>query len=174
MRFPVVWSYEMEQEAGRGGADFKANASAFALDAASRAAAQVALMVAPPLGVGLMVFAIGNDVAYQSEHPTFPYAYRPVPEIVLVPATFDSGVACSTFFDEFKARLMAERNAERARIDTQCRPWPCAAAESACPNPLCERQRARAEANLAARLDEIPYLRAQTCALALPSGSGAQ
>jgi len=92
-----------------------------------------------------------------------PYAFRPVPEFPLIPATFDSAAAQDAFFAAHAARLEKATATHRAWIDEHCRPWPCKAADTGtCPSPYCEALRVPVSAENQAALDQIPALRART------------
>jgi hypothetical protein len=97
------------------------------------------------------------------------YAYRALPEFLLVPATFDSEAACDAFFATVKTRLEAARDARRALVDAECRFYPCQRSDpTPCPDLVCERQRNRADAQLANDLSQLPALRAQVRIIAKP------
>jgi hypothetical protein len=110
----------------------------------------------PPAAIGII--AVGAVAAATAETR---YAYRQPPELVLAPATFASEPACDAHFAALKARLEAEAGGQRTRINESCRPWPCNASDAVCPSPVCADQRARVDAELASRLDQLPELRAR-------------
>jgi hypothetical protein len=98
------------------------------------------------------------------------YAYRRLPEFFLTPEAFGSEAACDAFFASFRTKLEAARAAERARIDAHCRFWPCKPSDASCPDPVCERLRARADAYFGAELERIPALRAQAKIIGTSAG----
>ena len=118
-------------------------------------AAQV-LMLFPPVAAG--VIAVGVAAAATAEPQ---YAYRRPPELLLAPTTFDSESACDAYFAALKARLETEADAQRAKINGSCHPWPCNASDPVCPSPSCEVQRLQVNAGLLGQLNQLPELRAR-------------
>ena len=97
----------------------------------------------------------------QDEEQNPPFAYRVLPEFILTPAVFDSEALRDEFFVALKAKLEAAADAQRARINQECRFWPCRSSDVACPDPVCEHQRAVVNSQLESQLEQIPLLRAQ-------------
>jgi hypothetical protein len=80
----------------------------------------------------------------------------------LTPSTFGSESDGDAHFASLQRRLQTTRYAQRSDIDANCRFWPCEASDPApCPDPICERRRAVADAQLKNQLDQTPSLRAQ-------------
>jgi hypothetical protein len=114
----------------------------------------------PPVGIGLVAAAVAAGVA-SDQTTAQPYAFRQPPRIVLAPAEFESEAACDAHFAVLTAKFEANVAAQRARIRESCHPWPCTTSDPACPNPLCARQRARVDDELASYMDQIRGLRAR-------------
>ena len=114
--------------------------------------------VVGPVALGvLVVAAIANKDAPREAV----YAYRALPELLLIPATFESNTACDAFFATLKTWLEAARDAKRERFDAECRFWPCKSSDATpCADPVCERRRKQADAQLASELERLPALRA--------------
>jgi hypothetical protein len=86
--------------------------------------------VIAPLVVGTLVIAAASKDAPRSAV----YAYRALPEFFLVPEMFETQAACDGFFSSLEAKLTAARDTKRARIDAECRFFPCKASDpSPCP-----------------------------------------
>jgi hypothetical protein len=83
------------------------------------------------------------------------FAYRPVSELVMTPATFATQSACDAFFDGHRARLEAIAGDKVKRIDETCHWWPCGPADKPCRHPYCEAQWARVDEQLHRDLDPI-------------------
>ena len=124
---------------------------------------QGAMAVFPPVALGVM--AIGGASAVDNEgnkRPSARYAYRALPEFILIPATFDSESSRDAFFVTLKARLEANANARLADVDAHCRVWPCTPADPTCPSPVCGHARVLVGEQLEAQLAQVPTLRSQT------------
>lgn len=129
--------------------------------------------VSGPLGMALVAsggavlapiaaIAVVGIIAIQDQPRMEYYAYRPLPEFVLVPAQFDSAAACDAFFADLEAKLRSSHALTRARIDTNCRFHPCKPSDAQpCQDPWCQRLRAIANADLQTELERIPAMRAQ-------------
>lgn len=141
------------------GAQVAATAGLQAAAVAAPAATAAVAAVAGPIALGVvLVAAIANKDA---PRPAV-YAYRALPEFLLVPAAFESEAACDAFFATLNTKLQAAREAKRERIDADCRFWPCKATDPApCPDPVCERARTLADAQLTSELARLPALRTQ-------------
>ena len=140
--------------------------SAVAVGAAGGAASMGAMGALAAAPILLPVAAVGLLVAMAAKKtdtpPRYDYAYRPLPELLLTPSTFGSESDCDAHFASLEKRLQTTRDAQRSDIDANCRFWPCKASDAApCPDPVCERRRAVADAQLKSQLDQIPSLRAQ-------------
>jgi hypothetical protein len=139
---------------------------AAAMAMANPVAAAAAAAVVLPVAVGVLVVAL---IANKDAPPRAEYAYRALPEFFLTPSTFDSEGACDTFFATLTTKLETARDTQRARIDAECRFWPCQSSDpTPCRDPVCERQRVRADALLKGQLDQLPALRMQV-RIAAPS-----
>ena len=104
----------------------------------------------------MLVGAIADSLA----NP--PYAFRPLPEFFLVPATFPSEAQREAFFDTLGAKLTDATARQRAWVNEHCIRWPCKLSdESACPNPYCEGLRVQADKELGIALGRVSALRAQ-------------
>jgi hypothetical protein len=125
-------------------------------DWATELAVNVTGGVFPPAGIA---WAWSLVKEYEEQNP--PFAYRALPEFMLTPAAFDSEASRDEFFLTLKGRLEAAANAQLARIDKECRYWPCTPADAACPDPVCEHLRAVVTSQLQSQLEQIPLLRAQ-------------
>ena len=124
-------------------------------------------MAVPPLQLGMFVAGAIEHMDESSRYAH--YAYRALPVFFLIPATFDSDAACDAFFATLKTKLEAARDAKRARIDAECRFWPCQSSDpTPCPDPVCERLRTMTDAQLASELGQLPALRAQVHIIATP------
>ena len=116
----------------------------------------------PPAAPFLMPFAIAVAAEQHNQPPAFAYAYRALPTFFLVPATFASEAERDAYFASLEAKLRAERDAQRAFIDKQCRYFPCKPSDPApCLDPTCQQRRERLDAELESQLMEVPALRAQ-------------
>jgi hypothetical protein len=147
------------------GAQLAATAALQAAAVAAPAATAAAAAVAGPIALGVVVVvAIANKDA---PRPAV-YAYRALPEFLLVPATFDSQSECDAFFATLKTKLEAAKVATHARIDAECQFPPCRASDPAPCVEVCERQRKRADAQLVSDLDQLTALRAQVRIVAAP------
>jgi len=112
--------------------------------------------------IGYRCFLSVGWITYPYVPTAAVYAYRALPEFFLTPSTFESETTCDAFFANLKTKFEAARDAQRARIDAQCRFWPCQSSDpTPCPDPVCERLREGADALLKSRLDQVPVLRAQ-------------
>jgi hypothetical protein len=129
------------------------------------AATAAAASVARPIALGVIVVAA---IANKDAPRQAVYAYRALPEFLLVPATFDSQAECDAFFATLKTKLEAARGAAHARIDAECHFPPCRASDSTPCLEVCERQRRRADAQLVSDLDQLTALRAQVRIVATP------
>ncbi len=156
------------QQAGRTGAGI-------ALYVTQQVALQMAAIfpyaALPILGGTLLGTAVTGVALSDGRPPEF--AYRALPQFFLTPESFPSESECDAYFVSFEKKLEAARVAERARIDAQCRFWPCKPSDASCPDPVCERQRTRADAYFNAELDRIPLLRATArfVITSLPAGT---
>ena len=122
-------------------------------------------IIMPLAGAETLVRLAAGDTPHQIR-----YAYRALPEFVLVPATFDSEAACDAFFAALKTKLEAARDARRVQIDAECRFYPCQRSDPApCSDPICERMRNLADAQLASELAQLPALRAQVRIIGTPN-----
>jgi hypothetical protein len=157
MTFDALQAHEVgaERTSTRECAPRKHSAGELAAGFAGQMAWQ-SLALFPPALLG--VAAVGA-VAVATAEPV--YAFRQPPEFLLAPAMFDSESECDAHFAVLKARLEAEADAQRARVNQSCHPWPCTASDAVCPSPSCERPRTRIAADLKNRLDQIPGLRAR-------------
>jgi hypothetical protein len=125
------------------------------------AAVAAPMVVLPVLGVAAIAAAAAGS-SRPKEPPPPEYVWRALPEFVLTPATFASAAACDAHFASLASRLEAARDAERDRIDRNCRPLPCEPSDATpCPDPRCVKLRAEADARWKAWQDEIPSLRAR-------------
>ena len=97
----------------------------------------------------------------QEEEQNPPFAYRALPEFILTPAAFDSEASRDAFFVALKAKLETAAERQLRRINQECRFWPCKPSDVACPDPVCEQQRAVVNSQLQSQLEQIPVLRAQ-------------
>ena len=148
------------EEAGKGVGSAAMAGGQFLIPQAAQAAALAAGAVAVPIAAGALVVML---VASKDAPPRAAYAFRALPEFFLIPSTFESEASRDAFFAALKTKLEATRDAQRARIDAECRFWPCKIEDPApCRDLTCEQLRARADAELKSRLDELPSLRAQT------------
>jgi hypothetical protein len=140
---------------------------------AAGATAVLASPVSGPLGMALAasggavlapvaaVVVIGI-VATKDMPPLADYAYRPLPEFLLVPAQFESQASCDAFFADLAAKLRTAHDQMRARIDADCWFPPCTPGDaSPCQDPWCQRLREITDADLQSELDRIPAARAQ-------------
>jgi len=110
----------------------------------------------PPAGI-----VWGLYLEKQDEEQNPPFAYRALPEFILTPAVFESEALRDEFFVALKAKLEAAADAQRAHINQECRFWPCKSSDQACPDPVCEHQRAVVNSQLESQLEQILLLRAQ-------------
>lgn len=174
LTFAVQWAHTVAVEEAlpreppateSAGAAAGAAGSAVALGAAGSMGSMGALGAAALAPVLLPIAAAGvlvAIVATKDRPPKYDYAYRPLPELLLTPATFGSESDCDAHFASLQTRLKATRDAQRSNIDAQCRFWPCKASDPApCPDPVCERRRTIADEQLKSQLDQIPALRTQ-------------
>ena len=155
LTFAVQWAHTIaaEQAPPRDGSDAEtAGVVAGVFGTVGATALQLS-----PLGPFI---GLGVAIARANDPPRYDYAYRPLPELLLTPATFDSESDCDAHFASLQTRLKATRDAQRSYIDAQCRFWPCKASDPApCPDPVCERRRTIADEHLKSQLDQIPALR---------------
>jgi hypothetical protein len=110
----------------------------------------------PPVGL-----AWGWSLDKQEKEQNPPFAYRALPEFILTPEAFDSETARDAFFLALKAKLETAAEGQLTRINQECRFWPCKPSDVACPDPVCEHQRAVVNSQLQTQLEQIPVLRAQ-------------
>ena len=110
----------------------------------------------------IAAIAVVGIIAIQDQPRIEHYAYRPLPELHLVPAQFESATACDAFFADLEAKLRGAHEQMRARIDANCWFHPCKPSDAQpCQDPWCQRLRETADADLQAELDSIPAARAQ-------------
>jgi len=147
------------------GAQVAATAALQAAAVAAPAATAAAVSVAGPIALGVIVVAA---IANKDAPRPAVYAYRALPEFLLVPATFYSQAECDAFFATLKTKLEAARGATLARIDAECHFPPCHASDLTPCLEVCERQRRRADAQLVSDLDQLTALRAQIHIVATP------
>jgi len=164
--FALAWKHDVALETSVRRELVPAEAAAGAVAGAAVVGAMVAaplvIMAVPAAAVPLAVAAGAGAIATKDAPRGSLYAYRSLPVFVLTPATFDSEAACDAHFATLKTKLEMARNEERARIDAECRFYPCKPSDpSPCPDPVCERLRAFADENLERELTRIPELRAQ-------------
>jgi hypothetical protein len=112
------------------------------------------------MGVGLALMIAGG-VIDSAENP--PIAFRPLPTLHLVRATFHSDSERDAYFNALEAKLLDARAAEHAHVDASCRPPPCQPTDPfVCPNPVCATFHSRVDEEFDAALAELPALRAKT------------
>ena len=147
--------------------------------AAVAGAAGAAVVVAAPTALGgplgmalvasggavlapVAAIAIVGIIAIQDQPRSEYFAYRPLPELLLVPAKFESAAARDAFFADLEAKFRSAHEQMRARIDANCWFHPCKPSDAQpCQDPWCQRLRETADADLQAELDGIPAMRAQ-------------
>lgn len=162
----LAWKHDVALETSmrreRPPAEAAAGAVAGAAVVGAMVAAPLVIMAVPAAAIPLGLAAGAGAIATKDAPRGSLYAYRSLPVFVLTPATFDSEAACDAHFAILKTKLETTRNEERARIDAECRFYPCKPSDpSPCPDPVCERLRAFADENLESELSRIPGLRAQ-------------
>lgn len=149
--------------------------AATAVAGAAGAAAVVAgpAAVSGPLGMALVAsggavlaplaaIAVVGIIVIQDQPRREYFAYRPLPELQLVPAQFESASACDAFFADLETKLRSSHAQMRARIDANCWFQPCKPSDAQpCQDPWCQRLREVADADLQTELDRIPAMRAQ-------------
>ncbi len=157
---PGAWAFEVAAEDPS--VQTQPDKTSAGVSLATNAAINAAVYF-PPVGIPIAIAVLGGSAAYADTTPNLNYAYPPLSEIVLVPATFESSSARDVFFASLETKLEAVRDARIARIDARCRYWSCTPSFSGgtCVNPVCERQRERANAELKTEAGRIPELRAQ-------------
>jgi len=128
-----------------------AEAAKDAASAVAGAAGAAAFLAAPaisrPLGMALVAgggavvapvaaIAVIGIMAIHDRPRVENYAYQPLPELLLVPAQFESAAAYDTFFADFEAKIRSAH--ERARADRRQLPVPALRAHgrAAVPGPL--------------------------------------
>ena len=159
MTLSVAFADDVELEAGT--IPWRPSRSAPALVADFLAQGAVAAF--PPIFLGVVAAGAAAAAAAEAERrPDISYAYRALPDIMLVPTTFESESSRDAFFTKLKGKLEATATAQLASIDTHCRVWPCTPSDLACPSPVCGHARILAEEQLRIQLDQIPALREQT------------
>lgn len=116
-------------------------------------AASSSLPAGPVIGTALAVVGLAVYVSSDAS-----YGYRTPPAILLAPRGFASRADCDRYFSAWRSRVEDAAREAIERIDRECRPWPCGVADARCPNPVCEAQRARLQAELAQQLQAIAAL----------------
>ena len=116
----------------------------------------VGAMFLGPVGVLPARIAVAGLAATnpdQSGLTVYPYAYRALPTMLLVPAAFPPGRACAEFFAAMEDKLRRAAGAWHAFIDRQCIFAPCRAGDDVpCADPECLERHARVDAELRAQL----------------------
>jgi hypothetical protein len=126
-------------------------------------ASQGAVLAFPPAIFGIIAAGAASTAHAEAEkRPSLSYAYRALPEFILIPATFSSESTRDAFFVTLKGKLEANANAQLDYINEHCRFWPCTPSDVVCPDPVCNRARAVIEEQLKTQLDRIPVLLTQT------------
>jgi hypothetical protein len=82
-----------------------------------------AMATASGVMLGGQVLMLVGAIADSLANP--PYAFRPLPEFFLVPATFPSEAQREAFFDTLAAKLTDATARQRASVNEHCIPWPC-------------------------------------------------
>ena len=112
------------------------------------------------MGVGLALMLAGGAIDYV-ENP--PFAFRPLPTLYLVRATFQSEGEREGYFMQLEAKLEDARAAEHVLVDASCRPPPCQPTDAfVCPNPVCGEFHARVDRAFDAESAALHSLRAKT------------
>lgn len=114
-------------------------------------------VLAPVAAIAIVGFVVLQDLPKPAH-----YAYRPLPELVLVPAQFGTTDARDAFFADLEAKLRGSHAQMHARIDANCWYQPCKPSDARpCQDPWCLGLREVADAQLKAELDHLSAARAQ-------------
>lgn len=164
--FAVAWKHDVLLETPVRRELPPAEAAAQAVAGAAILGAMVAgpfvVMAWPAALIPLTVAAGAGAIATKDAPRISSYAYHSLPVFLLTPATFNSEAAFDAHCATLKAKLETAANEEHARIDAECRLFPCKASDpSPCPNPVCGRLHVLADEKLERELTRIPELRAQ-------------
>jgi hypothetical protein len=123
----------------------------------------VAIPLAVVLGSPVVApFYLVWHMANKKNSPETYYAYPPLPEFALVPATFATDTECDAYFAARMSSLEMKVAARRERIDRECRYFPCSASDpEPCPHPACQKLRNEVDAYSKTQRDSLSAARAR-------------
>ncbi len=118
----------------------------------------LAAVLASPVGLPWQIWHLSS----RKNDPESYYAYPPLLEFTLIPATFTTDSECDAYFVARMSRLETQVAARRERIDRECRYFPCSASDQEpCPHPACQKLRNDADAYFNTQRDSLSAARAQ-------------